>query len=110
MKYLSLNEEAVLLAVWKLEHSAYPVAIRDLVNKMMKRDIVYGTLYNTLEYLLKKGYVFSEKGDPTPERGGKRKVFFFLTAAGIEALQRVRDVRRSIWDGVPELGLDRGRS
>jgi PadR family transcriptional regulator PadR len=103
MRPLSLNEEAVLLAIWKLGEEAYPVTIMEKVNRMMGRDMVYGTLYNTLDNLLKKGYVFAEKGDPTPERGGKRKVFFTLKKKGVEALKRNHEMHASIWKGAGDL-------
>jgi len=106
MKYLSLNEEAVLLAVLKLKGNAYPVTVRELVNGMTGKEMVYGTLYNTLEHLVKKGYVTSEKGEPTRERGGKGKVFFHLTRHGVAALDLTRRVRRGMWEGIGELKPD----
>lgn len=109
MRLLSLNEEAVLLAIWKLGDDAYPVTIMGKVNKMMARDMVYGTLYNTLDNLLKKACVDSEKGDPTPERGGKRKVFFTLTDKGVDALRRNHEMHASIWKGAGDLFSEKDR-
>ena len=110
MRLLSLNEEAVLLAIWKLGEGAYPVTIMERVNRMMGRDMVYGTLYNTLDNLLKKECVASEKGDPTPERGGKRKVFFTLTDKGVDALRRNHLMHASIWEDAGDLFSEQDRS
>ena len=106
MGYLTLNEEVLLLAIWHLKKDAYPVTIRDKVISMTKKNIVYGTLYNSLEYLLKKGYVTSEKGEPTSERGGKSKVYFSLTKEGILALQKTKEFHQEIWDGVTGLAVE----
>lgn len=106
MKYLTLNEEVLLLAIWKLEDNAYPVTIRDEVIKMTGKNIVYGALYNSLDYLKKKGMVDSRKGDPTPEKGGKRKIFFSLTKEGIKSLQKTKEFHHSIWDGVKNLSIN----
>ena len=105
MKYLTLNEEILMLAIWKLKDNAYPVSIREEVIKMTKKDLVYGTLYNSLDYLLKKGFAASKKGDPTSERGGKSKIYFSLTKDGIAALERTRELHNEIWSGIDSLAV-----
>ena len=106
MNYLTLNEEVLLLAITSLKDDAYPVSIRDRVIEMTGKKIVYGTLYNSLDYLLKKGYVDSRKGEPTAERGGKSKVYFSLTKEGVAALERTREFHREIWKGVDKLAIE----
>ncbi len=103
MKFLSINEEAILLAIWKLKDNAYPVTIRDEFIIMTQKKLVYGALYNSLDYLKKKGYVNSEKGIPTPEKGGKRKVYFSLTNEGIKALHKTKEMHQSLWDNVTDV-------
>jgi len=103
MKYLTLNEEVLLIAIRKLGDNAYPVSIRDEVIKMTKKNVVYGALYNSLDYLLKKGLVNSRRGEPTPEKGGKSKVYFSLTPDGVKALQKTREFHESIWEGLEEI-------
>ncbi len=100
MKYLTLNEEILLLAIWKLKDNAYPVSIREEIMKMTKRNPVYGTLYRSLEYALNKKLVVSRRGEPTAERGGKGKLFFSLTKAGITALLATRELQNSIWENI----------
>jgi len=103
MKYLTLNEEVLLLAIWKLRNNAYPVSIREEVINMTSKKVVYGALYNSLDYLQKKKLVSSKKGEPTPEKGGKRKVYFSLTEEGIKALKMTKQFRRSIWDSIDDV-------
>ena len=105
MSYLTVNEQVLLISILKLKDNAYPVTIRSEYIKMTKKSIVYGALYNSLEYLRKKGLVISQKGQPTPEKGGKRKVYFSLTDDGLNALQQTRQFHQSIWDGVEETAL-----
>jgi DNA-binding PadR family transcriptional regulator len=110
MKYLTLNEEILLLAIWKLKDNAYPVSIREEVTKMTERNLVYGTLYRSLDYAVKKGLVVSRRGEPTPERGGKGKLFFNLTKEGIAALLSTRELQNSIWKGVNIISLENGKA
>lgn len=109
MKYLTLNEEILLLAIWKLEDNAYPVSIREEVMKMTGRNLVYGTLYRSLEYALKKRLVVFRRGEPTAERGGKGKLFFSLTKEGMAALLTTRELQKSIWKDVNIASLKKGR-
>ena len=106
MSILTLNEEIILIAVCRLGGSAYGVAIRDKIAELSGKEIVYGTLYNSLEYLIRKGFVRSAKGDPTPERGGKRKTVYSITPAGKNALMNTRSLREKLWKGMPDLMMD----
>jgi DNA-binding PadR family transcriptional regulator len=103
MRVLTLNEEIILIAVCRLGGSAYGVAIRDKVAELSGKEIVYGTLYNSLEYLSRKGFIRSAKGDSTPERGGKRKTIYSITPDGIKALTNTRSLHEKLWKGMPDL-------
>ena len=106
MKYLTLNEEILLLAIYKLKDNAYPVSIREEVIKMTKRNLVYGTLYRSLDYALKKKMVVSMRGEPTAERGGKGKLYFKLTKQGISALLTTKELHDSIWKKINVISLE----
>jgi len=103
MELLTVVEEMLLLTVFKLGDNAYGVPIRETVMEMTGKRIVYGTLYNSLNQLVRKGYVRTERGEPTAARGGRSKVFYRLTDYGTEALQFTRDRRSAIWADVPDL-------
>ena len=102
MKDLTLAEEIILTAIWKLKDNAYGVTIRKHVAEVTKKSVIYGTLYNTLDQLLRKGYVTKVRGEPVAERGGRSKMFYSLTPTGIKALQNARELQRRIWNGIPE--------
>ena len=57
MKKLTVNEEIFLIAIWHLKDDAYGVKIRKKIRELTGSSILFGTLYNTLDYLVKKGYV-----------------------------------------------------
>jgi DNA-binding PadR family transcriptional regulator len=80
-------EQLVLLAALRLEDRAYAVSIRDEIERRTGLALSRGSVYVTLDRLARKGYVSSWLGEPTPERGGKPKRFFRVTAAGRRALE-----------------------
>jgi PadR family transcriptional regulator PadR len=107
MKEITVLEEIILTTIFRLNEEAYGVSIRRKVSEITKKDIIYGTLYNTLDQLLRKGYVRKKLGKPTPRRGGRGKIYYTLTANGLKALQYSRELHLRIWDGIPELTADK---
>ncbi len=86
-------EQLLLIAVIRLRKDAYAVSVRDEVEKRIGRSLSRGAVYVTLERLERKGYLSSELGSPTPERGGKAKRMFAVRPTGVKALQKsLRDV------------------
>jgi PadR family transcriptional regulator len=79
-------EQLVLLAALRLGEDAYAVSIRDEIEARTGIALGRSSVYVTLDRLDRKGYVTSRFGEPTPERGGKAKRCFTLTAAGHRAL------------------------
>lgn len=51
-----------------------------------KKDVSVGAIYTALDRLEQKGFVKSWTGEPTPERGGRAKKFYRVTAKGKHAL------------------------
>ena len=93
--YLGEFELLVLLAILRLDHDAYGVTIRDALETETSREVALGAIYKTLGRLEEKGYVSSRLGDPTPQRGGRRKKLYRLESLGSRALkQSVSDLRR----------------
>ena len=107
MKDLTLSELIFMLAIWRLEDNAYGVTIRKQIAQVTGKTHTYGTLYSALDQLFKKGYVIKSAGPPTPERGGRSKIFYRLSSEGITALKVARQLQRAIWKGVPEFSLDK---
>ena len=55
------------------------------------------------DYLEEKGFVTSEMGEPTPERGGRAKRYFHITAKGLRQVRETKEALTSLWKGLPEL-------
>ena len=107
MKYLSRSEEIILLSIWKLQESAYGMSIREHVKMATGVHWSFGAIYAPLNRLLKRELLSSFNGEPTPERGGRSKVFYTLTDKGKKALRAVKEVNESIWLDIPSFGLDK---
>ena len=93
--YLGEFELLVLLAVLRLDGDAYGVTIKAALDNETSREVTLGSIYKTLGRLEDKGYVSARLGDPTPQRGGRRKKLYRLDPLGHRALkQSVADLRR----------------
>ncbi|MCJ7580386.1 MAG: PadR family transcriptional regulator [Candidatus Aminicenantes bacterium] len=106
MKDLTLYESIHLLAILRLGENAYGVTIKEEISEMTNREISYGTLYSYLDQLFKKNLVKKDIGDPTSERGGRRKIYYQITAKGVKALQAAYSLQKSIWERAPELAFE----
>lgn len=80
-------EQLVMLSLPALGGDAYAVSIRDHIEARTGISLGRSSVYVTLDRLERKRYVRSALGDPTPERGGKAKRCFEITAAGAAALK-----------------------
>ncbi len=85
--YVGEFEQLVLMTILRLGDRAYGATIRDDIADRTGRDVSLSAVYTTLERLEDKKLLRSRVGDPTPQRGGRRKRFFSLSAAGEQALQ-----------------------
>ena len=98
--FLGEFEHVVILALLRLTDHAYGVSVRQEIDQRTGRDVSIGAIYATLDRLEAKGYVKSHLGDPTPERGGRSKRFFRVTAKGVTAVNRTHDALRSMTEGL----------
>jgi PadR family transcriptional regulator PadR len=98
--YLGEFEHIVVLALLRLADQAYGVTIRREIELRTGREASVGAIYATLARLEKKGYVRSHLGDPTPQRGGRSKRFFRVTAKGVGAVNRTQRVLQVMAEGL----------
>ena len=105
MPYLTKLEEILLIAIWRLKKEAYGVSIRKQVMDMTKENMTYGTLYSSLDQLAKKGYVKKSIGEPTQERGGRRKIYYAILPRGFEALRHAQELSKVLWDDVSDFAF-----
>src|SRR5262245_61643364 len=98
-------EQVVLLAILRLEEDAYGVSIRKEIMVCTERAPSPGALYTTLDRLEERGLVTSRFGDPTPQRGGRAKRYFTVTARGLKAVARVQRGYQRLLNGVQLPGV-----
>jgi PadR family transcriptional regulator PadR len=98
--YLGEFEHIIVLALLRLEDRAYGVTVRQEIEFRTHREVSIGAVYATLDRLETKGYVTSHRGDPTPERGGRSKRFFRVTANGMAAVNRTHRALQSMTEGL----------
>ena len=80
-------EQLVLIAIVRLDEDAYGATIRREIEERTARRLSISAVYTTLDRLERKGLVRSWIGQPTAERGGRRRKYFALQAAGARALR-----------------------
>jgi PadR family transcriptional regulator PadR len=97
---LGAFEQAVLLAVLRLDDDAYGRAILKEVQARLERDVAAGAVHATLERLVSKGLLSSRLGTGTPIRAGRARRYYRLLPAGIRSLNDAREVVDSIWHGL----------
>jgi DNA-binding PadR family transcriptional regulator len=97
---LGAFEQAVLLAIVRLQDEAYGRAILKDVQARLERSIAAGAVHATLDRLERKQLVASRLGPGTPIRAGRPRRYYRPLPAGIRALNDARTAVNHIWDGL----------
>jgi DNA-binding PadR family transcriptional regulator len=88
-KTLGEFEPLILFALLELaEEDAYGVNVRESIEARTGRTVSTGAVYTALDRLSEHGLLTSRVGEPTAERGGRRKRLYRLTPEGAATLQR----------------------
>lgn len=101
--YLGEFQEVVLLSILAVGEEAYGVSIQAHIKEKLQRNVSRGALHAVLVRLEEKKYIESYTGGATAERGGRRKRYYRVTNAGLEAVRETRDMRNRLWSAIPEL-------
>jgi DNA-binding PadR family transcriptional regulator len=99
-------EQLILAALLMLGENAYGMTVHERVEKLSAgvRSVSLGSVYTTLDRLEQKGHVKSWFSDPTPERGGRSKRYFEITALGEKALNNSMKLAGMMLAGLREVG------
>ncbi len=95
-------ETLLLLALVRLKQRAYGAMIHREIEARTGRSVAIGAVYTGLARLQKSGYLTATIGDPTPERGGRRKKFYEIRADGAAALTNSVRTHRRMTEGIEE--------
>lgn len=108
-KTLGEFEQLILFALLDLTRSetdldAYGVTVRRTIEARTGRRVSSGAVYTALDRLEARGLITTHVGDPTPERGGRRKRLVRLEPEGLAALDRSVRTWKAMSHGlIPEL-------
>ncbi|MFT4741191.1 MAG: PadR family transcriptional regulator PadR [Marivirga sp.] len=104
--YLGELEELVLLTVGILQQEAYGVLVLQEIKEQTGRSVNISAIHAVLNRLEEKQLLKSDMGGATNERGGRRKRFYTLSAAGRTAVAEVHALRNKLYDQLPPLALN----
>ena len=99
---LTNSELLVMSAVLHLANNAYGVPIVQELERN-RHPMSVATVYVVLGRLEERGLVLSTMGEATPERGGRAKRYFRVTAKGVREVRALQRTLIELWRGVPQL-------
>ncbi len=99
--HLGEFEELILLMVAILSGEAYGISILKEIQEKTGRKVTVSTIHTALYRLEEKGFVASEVGGASKERGGRSKRLYQITSDGRQALEDARDMRDTLWRLMP---------
>lgn len=100
---LSVYELMAVFAILRLGKDAYGVPISQEIEAQSGRRIAVSGVYAALERLERKGFVTAELGEATPQRGGRAKTYFRLTAKGLQEARAAQQALLNLWQSTPAL-------
>ena len=98
MRELTVLEQIILVSIIRLKDEAYGMAIRNKTKSITGKALMYGTLYNVLDQLFRKGFIRKVNKKPMPH--GRR--YYAVTPSGNEALKSAYRLQKSLWRNAPE--------
>jgi PadR family transcriptional regulator PadR len=103
-EHLGSLELLVLLAAMRAGRNASGIPIAREIEASSGRNVALGSIYAALSRLEERGLLISALGEPTPERGGRAKALFHLTAKGLREVRNTQCTLTKLWNGLPGLG------
>ena len=101
-------EVLTLVAIARLGDAAYGVTIKEDIGACAGRDVSMAAVYAALDRLERYGLAKTGLSEPRPERGGRARRLYHLTATGRATLRREGSAAVRMWKSVlPELDGDR---
>ena len=98
-------EELVLLFVAAYNKEAYGVMILEKLEERLNKKMNISAIHVALKRMENKGFVESDYGGITNERGGRRKKYYSITASGKKMLDKQYELRTSIYKQIPEISF-----
>lgn len=99
-------QELILLVVAALHNEAYGVAILKNLEKETGKKYNISAIHVALKRMEEKGFVESNYGGITNERGGRRKKYYVITAIGKSTLDKQYALRTRIYQKIPKISFN----
>ncbi|MEO9481990.1 MAG: PadR family transcriptional regulator [Ekhidna sp.] len=71
----------------------------------LSKNISIPAIHVVLKRMEKKGWVRSEFGEPTSERGGRRKRIYWATPKAYSLISELNEAKAKLWKGVTKPSL-----
>lgn len=94
---LTATEILVLLSLARLGAAAYGVAIAGDLAQSSGRQVSIAAVYTALDRLDRLGLATPRLSAPLPERGGRARRHYTITARGRDALRREHHLAMKMW-------------
>ncbi len=91
-------EEVILLILLNNE-KIHGVEIAEQYEEALNKTISLPAIHVVLKRMEKKGWVKSEFGQPSSERGGKRKRLYWATSVGYQVTKEAQEKKSTLWNG-----------
>ncbi|CAD5250630.1 MULTISPECIES: PadR family transcriptional regulator [unclassified Imperialibacter] len=102
--HLGVLEEIILIILLSKEETyGFDIAVE--YESQFNQTISLPAIHVVLKRLEKKDLVSTRMGEPTQERGGKRKRLYKATSKGYEAARTLQEKRTELWKGVPSFNV-----
>ena len=101
--YLGEFEQLLLLAVLRLDVTAFAPDLARELDARAGRSVSRGHLYTSLDRLEDKGLLRWKVASGTAVRDGLPRRVYTVTPAGVEALRASRNVLQRMWRGLEGL-------
>ena len=99
MKFLTRQEELVLLTIHNLGEKSSLISIREHLIEVTGKDWSVSSVYMPLDKLTRHGLLTTQLGEPSLKRGGKAVKFYSLTKKAIESLNELNQMNNLMWKG-----------
>lgn len=96
----------MVLIVLLMKEETYGVDIAKEYESQLGQSISLPAIHVVLKRLEAKGLVRSSMGEPTAERGGRRKRMYHATNRGYEMARDLQHRRNEMWKMVPNLKFE----
>lgn len=93
-------EHQVLLAVLRLEGSAYSASLVLELEERTGRDVAPAAVYIALRRLEEQGFADSDMRRASVDEGGRERRYFTVTPRGVALLRESRRRLFNLWEGL----------